>query len=272
MEILTDFLARFRKVQPPEFSEFEPRVGPGEEVSTSLPEAAIPEFLPGDSPTRKGPRLVTSAFRGVTAAIEYCDESEETTFRRVSFGDLVEWSNGSQTIYAYCFERQAPRSFRIDRIQCFFDQDGVVAEVDDFFAAFAKAAEARIEDMLLEGQYILVLKELALEELVILVALARCDGYTPPEEIEVLVQHFVYALEGTGVICDDVAVEGVKQSIARFSPPPWEVERAIRRLGRLPDDRLRAFRRSVRSLVEADGAISDREHALIDELCRRGAM
>lgn len=88
-----------------------------------------PEPVPGD-----GADLTEQPVDGQVIAIEYVDAKMEASRRRIVVRE-IEPLDEHVWVRAVCLERRALRSFRLDRIQCVIDGDGVVHDPAEFFCA-----------------------------------------------------------------------------------------------------------------------------------------
>lgn len=72
-------------------------------------------------------RKILHRFRGIGATMEYVDAKGARTRRTIRPSRI--YSDGDRLyLTAFCLLRGAPRTFRVDRIVSFIDEDGVVHE------------------------------------------------------------------------------------------------------------------------------------------------
>lgn len=66
--------------------------------------------------------------------IEYLDASSKTTTRPVKVRRALADHDGGIYLRGHCYMRNASRTFRVDRIKSFIDDDGVVIDHRDFLS------------------------------------------------------------------------------------------------------------------------------------------
>ncbi len=86
---------------------------------------------------------------GQSFIIEYKDSKGNESTRRITVWGIKKGVGGCPLLVAKCHERQAQRSFRIDRVKAVLDFDGVVQEpLDDFFVEEFGMARCVVETAL----------------------------------------------------------------------------------------------------------------------------
>lgn len=132
---------------------------------------------------------------GCTLAIEYIDAKGEASRRRVTVRGIAEAQNGT-LLRCYCHERQAPRSFRLDRVQSAIDlaSGEVFDSVTEWLASQGISTIARAEatDPLRAAE----------PGMIVLSFLAHCDGDYDPREHAVIRRYVEAAAPGHGLRSD----------------------------------------------------------------------
>jgi hypothetical protein len=77
---------------------------------------------------------VGSELWGISFSIEYRDANANVTVRGIRIRRFSRTAQGWLCMGAYCYERKALRSFRLDRVVSIIDEDGVIWETRDFFS------------------------------------------------------------------------------------------------------------------------------------------
>lgn len=186
-----------------------------------------------------------SGDRGMAYAyfITYRSAAGEISNRRIA---PRRYEPATQTVLAWCFERQSPRRFRIDRIETVVDVGtGEVIETEGWIGLLRGGVAQHDE---------------RLRRIVtILVYLMRCDREVHPMEVEVIdaaAASFALRFDGT----DELV--GAARTLARGLVPDGEdVARAIQWIHR-HDDRARIARLMlpfIDQVIMADGRIASEE-------------
>lgn len=182
--------------------------------------------------------------------IEYRDAKGTLSARRIACRSF-DVSTGRLT--AWCFERQALREFRFDRIvSAACTETGEFHDVADL-AAMLSEGGLPVRD----GGLNLVLR--------FLVFLMRCDG-THRREMDALEQAVIsYALRFDG---DDALVDRAMRQARSMAPDEQDFLAGLHVLRRHPDRaRLAPFiARQACAIIDADGRISDEEGRFAAEL------
>ncbi len=193
------------------------------------------------------------AYSGVGLFIEYVDSKGQMSARRVA---VRRYDADRKLLHCWCFERSAPRAFKIERIRS---------------ASCPRTGEVYTDDVLMSLLRGGVVTDRRLRPLMtILVFLMRCDGHQHWTEVE--------------------ALEGAATSFAlRFDGDDQTVHQAVRLANALvpdADDFLHAMEwiarhveaetlarfvlTHARAVIEADGRIAEEEIRFATEL--RGAL
>lgn len=224
--------------------------------------------------------------------IEYRDARGQVTQRRITTRTVVE-QDGIRYLQAVCHERNALRTFRLDRIVCFISQDGEVEDAQAWFAEILPISQTvqdarRLVMMASEGTktparqakpavstYTALRRELA-APLTLLVASARSDEFLHPREVRRIL-HFA---EDEAVLLRDAGqlpgeLEGdmfdkLERTLRRLRPTREDVEAALDGLLALDVKRKRHLAHALAETAVADGTVDDIEQDLIDEFRRIG--
>jgi len=176
--------------------------------------------------------------------ITYCDADGDETARRIS---CRRFDVGTGLLHAHCFERNAWRSFRADRITAAF-----CAETGEEFDS-----QNLLRDLKLRG---LPIDDSRLARvLTTLVFLMRCDGEAHQLEQDAIGQaitSFAIRFEG-----DDGTVYEGERLAGRLAPDGQDFVRALKWIGRHADGRrlARFLIDHAAAVIEADGVLRESE-------------
>lgn len=202
-----------------------------------------------DEPDVEGLDPAREAIMGATFAIEYTDATGNETRRRIT---ALQFRDGC--LMARCHERRALRTFRMDRITCVIDRQGVVYGTEEFF---------RLIDFPLApfgGEYVYV------PGLQMLAAVAYADGWMVPAEAESILQYCVHLCDNHGIIIDARLERQMVKHIAGVYPARAAVDASFKRMRTMaPADRRLLFRYAV-EVMNADNIQHPAEFAAIQAM------
>jgi tellurite resistance protein len=221
----------------------------------------------------------------IFSMIEYCDTSGVFTRRRVTMRNVID--RGDQRyLQAFCHERNAMRTFRLDRITCLISQDGEVEDAEAFFDEVLATAE--VEELsepmpLVHGPkaakvstYTEVRRHLT-PAIALLTATARSDDVLHSEEMNRILTYIEKEGElawkaGTIARCLSVDdLDKIERTIRRLRPTQEDIGEAMSGLRNWPTDAMKRLAYALASTAQADGRIDEIEAELIDELRAAGA-
>lgn len=213
---------------------FENSLG-GMRVVPGLPTGRSPVLPRFDPASLDAPRDDASSW---TAYLSYVDTNGEASERRFTCYAIVGFE-GATHVTGFCHEREAPRTFRVDRIQelaC--AETGEMFDPVRHFDDLRSMGALRCEDK--------VLTDVAR----IMVFLARCDGEYHPLEAHGIAEHinrYCVRFNATAVMADDVIAE-----CRRLAPDSVDMSKAIRKIAKSPGGA-----RVARFVLDAGAAIID---------------
>lgn len=213
--------------------------------------------------------------------IDYRDAAGNFSRRRITTRWL-EKRGSNNYVGAICHERQAHRTFRLDRIEGLIDDDGVVEEATPFFEDVvagdlgyeidrkAKKVSERMSSTT-ASPYTLLRRELK-PAIVVLSAAARVDSLLHPEEVDrimVFTETEAEFLKKEGVINELPGLEGFNKFgrlVKRLRPTQHELDEALKVISAWPTERLQRLMNGVVSVVQADGIVLDCEFSFVTEI------
>lgn len=205
---------------------------------------------------------------GTFLGICYVDANGVETVRRLRVVDA-----GPFYLIAYCFEREAPRQFCVERIKYVFDLDGEITE--DVGGYFAEAFGVYVPEENLRKfpkakphrQVIALCKD----EISILAAIARADEELHPTEVEAILEYCRSVAEGHGITMDEDSERLLANHIRRQIPSPEQIEDLIATYFDDTDtsDPIRdTLMDAIEAVMQADGIIHENEIALRNRAAR----
>lgn len=219
--------------------------------------------------------------------MEYRDAAGAVTRRRITMRTIEE-SDNNLYLMAFCHERNAVRSFRLDRVICLIDQDGVVEDAAPHFSELMETADVEFSDEpLFKGgrrktepkpnvsTYTAVRRALT-PALELLIAAARSDDYLHPGEMEAIL---LYAEDAACKMRDDGDVEGdldatvfekLERTMRRMRPTREDIEFNLSILQDWDPEHLRRVARALSESVVADGRVDALEAEIIADFRSAG--
>lgn len=188
--------------------------------------------------------------------IQYANAKGENSIRRVIVHH-VHCRGETNYLKCYCYERRAPRMFRSDRVIKIFDfsTGEIVDEKDEIIT--------RLELLITESENLSPTRTAILKnrlQILILMFLARCDGFHPAEE-DVLLSYLDYECGPPGVDEDEA-----REALSNLYPDEESYLGAVYCLSETNPDELIKVARSARRLIDADGAVSESEALFATQL------
>ena len=195
---------------------------------------------------------------GTIVGIEYIDSRGKKSMRTVTI-KAFHPKEDHWTLYGYCFLKRAPRSFRLDRIKCVFDQDGVVCDPGDFFALYDLEYNGPVIDPVSPGTK---QRAIARDGARVLAALARIDGDFHDLEKEVIYGYIEEEAAIAGIPPSEADRAALLKYISNLHPHGDVVNECIDRLSGSNAVKQRSFLRFVNTLIRVDDVVTDEEAAM----------
>lgn len=192
---------------------------------------------------------------GWSTFMVYEDSAGNRSERRVTCRSI---SGDGRPVYlmGYCHERQAPRSFRIDRI----------VELIDYRTGEVVEALRHFEELRMHG--LLPMRDRNLADLaVVMVYMAKCDGEFHPLEVDAIEEGLSrYLLRAGGT---DAELEKVLSHLPALAPDADDVVAAVSRILRAETSSSlsRLILDCSSSVMAADGIFHNEEAAWSSKLC-----
>ncbi|PTR08903.1 MULTISPECIES: TerB family tellurite resistance protein [unclassified Novosphingobium] len=216
----------------------------GRAVPLGLPSWCQPIVLGTEDFIEVQRRGASSSWAGF---IQYTDAAGEPSARRIICRSISGYGR-PETVTAFCYERRAHRTFRIDRIQelvCL--ETGEVLDPGQHFNQLWLHGALKVSDKTLTdiGR--------------ILVFMARCDGQFHPLEsdsIATAMERYIVRFGG-----DDRTFETACKNINKIAPDSFDFVKALERMRDHPEARSlsRLLLDCVANVTAADGVIDAKE-------------
>jgi hypothetical protein len=199
---------------------------------------------------------------GQSFMIEYLDSKNDMSCRSITVRSVKYNAKGNPYLSAHCHQRNAPRHFLLDRIECCIDFDGVVHETKPFLVeTLGFDAELPRPVNSPRASRVNVARERARPHAILLACLSRCDGYMHPDEFAILCQHCEQ-------LCDDLTLDECNElgtSYRRLRPTTEQMMEAIEMIRAETPIILEKFLVTAHQLIAADGKLTADEVRLFDE-------
>lgn len=247
----------------------------GGKPSIEDPAPDIPNFVPGpvldDSPDDYDEHDDDEVEEPIFIGIKYRATDGAFSSRRITFRRIVRSEGGSASLMAFCHERRAPRRFRCDRIEYFFDSHGEIIEPDDFWreigvdlASLPISPKPAPRPRTAATEAIPGVRRPTVKtEINMLAGLSRCDGVMHPAEVEAILLYYVDRLEDGGEMLSPETIEALRARVSRMRPTREAIALATEKLfigpTRLEPSARARLLRAAHAVANADGVLKTEE-------------
>ncbi len=227
--------------------------------------AILPVELPSDDAAElSGDELGWA--EGQSFMIEYTDAAGQSSRRRITVFQLQRGSDEIPLLLATCHEREATRSFRVDRIGCCIDLDGEVHEnVADFLAdAFGMSDSWTRTSAIYKGRRWDEIVAAIGADAVLLAAMARIDMRSVKAEKTVAMTNLHNRLERANITLDNDEQVRLERFVSRLRPDVEAIRRAIEEIGSRGAEEIKLALLASARVMTADGKRHPREVRLLN--------
>ena len=174
----------------------------------------------------------------------YCDANGDESRRRIKISH-VDYVGDTFYVGAYCFERQAYRTFRVDRMMELVNMR--TGEIHDSAMDWCRGliATGSAEEMM----------RMCIHDLNILGLLARCDGHLHEQEVAFMVEHVLDVLGYP----PKANVEAMSKVADAIYPDENRLEKSLLIARRASAESKRRLLKSARRIVDADEILAEAE-------------
>ncbi len=223
---------------------------------------------------------------GTTFVIEYTDSKGEDSIRRVAMRHFVLRPGKSLVMSANCFERNALRHFRYDRIQSVIDDDGIIYEpneffrnelhcpIDDYLSRCLPESMARKPAVankktnpttkLIDKKPGIAHRSICRDGLRILVAIARSDGDYCDTELAEIVSYIESEAKLAGIETTNEDRDALRNYLRRQRPDAKILEKCLKKMDEAALGVQERFLKAARKVILADGVVHKEETKIID--------
>jgi hypothetical protein len=263
------------------------RPAPDLDVAPSVPAAPAAKA----APARPFGEAIDDDVYGLTFTIEYGAADGEVSRRRIMLRSISQ-RGGDTYLQALCFERNALRSFRLDRVIRVIDSDGQVFEDPPAYLrvelrvrlhtetppASPRTAPRALLDMVptpAPAAALLTLgaeppghaqRRCARDGLRVLVALARSDGMLHPAEVDVVLEYIAALCGRLGVACGSEDRAALAGYLRRQRPGLDVLEDCLARLDEASTEVKLLLLDFADRVVDADGLRHPEEHRVVAQI------
>lgn len=237
---------------------------------TVLPKPPRDVVLPEEDDAEAPEGLTLGDAEGQTFMIEYLDSAGRRSLRRITVWGIVEGRGGWPCLSARCHERNAPRQFRVDRIQTCIDLDGevfedVLAFLDDAFGMVFADPEKANDRAVAQQEWCEIARDIK-PGAVLMAAMVQSDGVSRNSEIEVATQGLALAAEKLGHFMTPDHVRRLEDLLRRTRPTPSAIRRSLEAMEGFDQRRIMEILRTAVAVMEADGRRHPKEIDLLNLL------
>lgn len=190
---------------------------------------------------------------GNVYGLTYCDANGEESRRRIGISH-VDYAGDTFYVGAFCFERQAYRTFRVDRMMELINLR--TGEVHDSAMKWCRGliATGSAEEMM----------RICIHDLNILGLVARCDGHLHEQEVAFMVEHVLDVLGYPS----NANVEAMSKVADAIYPDEKRLEKSLWAVRRASTEAKRRLLSSARRIIDADKVLADAEFDVALEIER----
>lgn len=206
--------------------------------------------------------------------IEYRDVKGARSLRRITVRSLRRGAGDVPCLYAKCHERNAMRSFRVDRIENCIDIDGEVHEnvhsfmTDTFGMTFGKhqALRTRINQKKLFKDTWQLMLPIIKPHAVLLAAISFRDGFVREVETHAARDMCLDICRDNGIENPELVEKRLTAYIGRMRADGPVIARAIEEVADRPPSEITSLLIAALAVMDADGHRHEKEIELVDAL------
>lgn len=207
---------------------------------------------------------------GQSFMIEYVDSGGNHSRRRISVWGLRKNDNGIPLLVARCHERNATRTFRVDRIRCCIDYDGEVHDdvpryISDTFGMAIVIAGKKGKSSSSKWPEI---RERIKSDAIILAAISRADYAVHINETHAATDYLARKLERQGERLTDDEVELIKRYVAKLRPDEETIARALDKVRDRGPNEIKDTLIAACHVMDADGRRHPKEREFLNALAQ----
>lgn len=204
---------------------------------------------------------------GQTFMICYVDSSGNETERRITVRDLRLNTEGIPLLVAWCHERSATRTFRLDRVTAVINRDGefIKPPYSFFVESFGMSPRLAACDLPKLASLVRIRKSFT-HHLMPLAHLASIDGYLDADEQGIILDHCLRLSSDAGLRATSAEEQSLRRYLRTLKPTKFILNRALNGLERDSPKRITALVATAHHVMDADGFRSPEEEKYLLEL------
>jgi hypothetical protein len=206
---------------------------------------------------------------GQTFAICYEDCSGNATERRITVRSIRLNPENIPLLVAWCYERQALRTFRLDRVIAVIDRDGeVISPAAPFFVETFGMSPRLATCTAPKPASLVRIRKSFTHHLMMLAHLAAVDGYSDLDEQAVIIDHCLRLAKNEDLSATSAEEESLRRYVKGLKPTKYTIEVALMGLQRDTPNRVVALVTAAHHVMDADGFRDPAEERFLSELKR----
>ena len=224
---------------------------------------------------------------GQSFIIEYVDSKGNRSTRRITVWGIKEGAGNCPVLVAKCHERNATRTFRVDRIQSIIDYDGVVQEpLEDFLVetfgiardyltgarsspAWTVVANVKSKTRSSSDQRWNDIRRICRSRGVpLLCLLARSDGEFHPDELNVIERYAADCCASESIELNEREIKKINAYLRNLRPSTTAVDRCLDQASNWTNREILGLLETCAHVVKADGQVDQRELVELDIVVR----
>lgn len=197
---------------------------------------------------------------GETIGIEYVNANGEHSRRWVSVLGFKQSKAGDWSAYGICFTKNKRCQFRLDRIQCIFDTDGEILEMEDVFLFSVEPGPIPEPKVERPGT---VIRRACKDGLRLLIALAKVDGEFHEQEEAIILGYAEAIAAHNGLTVSSEDQDALLRYFKNQNPAGEVVVESLKSLDEMDRAAQRELFWYVREVMDADRVQDPKEVQLL---------
>lgn len=206
---------------------------------------------------------------GQTFIICYEDSNGHKSERRITVRNLRLNAENTPLLVAWCHERNATRTFRIDRVTAVINRDGEIIEhpAPFFVESFGMSPRLAACDVLKPTSLMRIRRSFT-HHLMPLAHLACVDGYSDADEQGIILDHCLHLSSDAGLPATSSEEKSLRRYLKSLKPTKPILDRALLSLERDTPERIVALVTAAHRVMDADGIRNPAEEKFFSQMKR----
>lgn len=204
---------------------------------------------------------------GQTFAICYEDGDGNATERRITVRGLRLNTENVPLLVAWCHERHALRTFRLDRVTAVIDRDGeVISPPAPFFVETFGMSPQLATCSFPKPVSLVRIRKSFTHHLMVLAHLAAVDGYSDLDEQAIVIDHCLHLAKNADLSATSAEEGALRRYVRNLKPTNHTIEVALAGLQRDTPNRVVTLITAAHHVMDADGFRDPMEEKFLAEL------